>query len=98
MSELPNTVATDTQAEIALHVRAKEYELRIGSRLIAGLTCAAMAAYLAFARNFSGLGEYSEAWIAGLGFLAGACFLGERLVFTLLGALIATQLLPVQCP
>ena len=95
MSEQPTVSAS--QAEIDLHVRAKEFELRLGSRLMAGLTCGAMAAFLAFSSNFSGLGEHSVTWIAALGLIVGA-LLGERLVFTLLGALIATHLFPAQCP
>ena len=95
MSEQITTNAS--QAEIDLHVRAKEIELRLWSRLMAGLTCAAMAAFLAFSSDFSGLGNYSVAWTAALGLVVGA-LLGERLVFTLLGALIATHLLPAQCP
>lgn len=86
----------ESQAEIDAHVRAKEIEISIGSRLVAGATCAAMAAFLAFSSSFSGLGDHSVAWIAAIGLIVGG-LLGERLVFTLLGALIATELLAPKC-
>jgi len=95
MKEAPNAVPTNK--EIDEHVKLKEAELWLKSRLLAAVLCGSMAAFLAFVNEFKALGEHSFLWSGAVGFIVGG-LLGERFAFTLFGVLIANYLLPNKCP
>lgn len=71
---------------IEQRVRAKEAEISDSSRFIAAIVCTSIAAYISHHSSFSGLGHYSSAWSGFIGFVVGA-IVGERIAFTMLGAL-----------
>lgn len=82
----PATTAPSDEV-IAQHVRANEIVTRVKSRALAGLILGAAVWFLAYNKGFADLGPHFD-WIAGaIGFVAG-WWMGERVVFTLLGGAV----------
>jgi hypothetical protein len=75
------------QAEIDQHVRIKEFELPLRSRLLAAVVLGTLVAVLANTNHFAALGQYSVALAGAAGALFGL-YLGERVVFAILGGLV----------
>ncbi|WP_320055764.1 hypothetical protein [Desulfuromonas thiophila] len=89
-----DTQATEpTKEKIAEHIQQREFQIWLRSKFLAAILCGAMAAFLAFINEVRTLGEHSCLWASVLGLIVGG-LLGERLVFTLFGVLIAKYLLP----
>ncbi len=77
-------------------IEAREFEIWLSSRLVAALTGAAIFLVFAYTREVTYLGTHPLLISTGIGFVVGG-LIGERIVFTGVGILLAYFFLPTGC-